>query len=405
MGVLVSRSSQRWLLAAVPFALVAVLGVLRLWVGPGWGILPLLALGPALAALLGGVVLVLAVGAVSVVVDVAFLASDQFGSGAFHRAVTALVAIVGVTVGGALASAARTRRERDLARVRLVADVTQQVLLRPVPRKLGQVNLALRYESAEEEARVGGDLYDVAPTRKGLRLIIGDAKGKGLPALRLAAAVLGSFREAAYEEETLAAVVSRIETSLERQLGDSDDEEFVTAVIAEIPADGSQMELLSCGHPEPLLLRPPAARFIKSTRGNLPLGLGQFTCRPRTTTTICLQPGDEVLFYTDGLAEARNSHGEFFPLADSPALRSPHNLDTLLDRLSAEVDQYAGHAAHDDIALLLVSRSEKLLSWCRRAASVDRLTARPAPGCLASPSSPQAPRSWRVGAGSRPLLI
>ena len=340
----------------MPFALVAAFGALRLAVGAGWGVLPLLAVGPAVAAVLGGVGRVLAVGAEAMVICGLFVTVDHPDSGAFHRALTASLAVIGVTAGASLASVVRARRDRDLARVRLVAEATQQVVLRPVPQEAGPIQLAMRYVSASEEARVGGDLYDVVSTRDYVRLVIGDAKGKGLSALRLAAAVLGSFREAAYEEESLAAIASRIETSLARQLGVEEDEEFVTAIIVEISTDGSKMELLSCGHPDPLLLTPTVPCFIRSARENLPLGLGHLTGEPRSTITTCLEPGDKVLFYTDGLTEARNKAGEFFPLADSPSLRSLQHSDMLLDGLCDEVNQYVGRVAHDDVALLLVCR-------------------------------------------------
>jgi serine phosphatase RsbU (regulator of sigma subunit) len=351
-----NRGSWSLLLAVAPFALVAVLGAVRLAIGSGWGILPLLAVGPAVAAVLGGVRLVMAVGAEAVVICVLFLAADQPGSDAFHRALTALLAIIGVVAAGSLASAAGARRDRDLARVRLVAEATQQVVLRPVPREAGPVKIALRYLSASEEARVGGDLYDVVSTPDYVRLVIGDAKGKGLPALRLAAAVLGAFREAAYEEVGLAAIASRLETSLARQLGSLEDEEFVTAILAEISPDGSKMELLGCGHPDPLLLTPTATRFIRLAGETLPLGLGHLTTEPRSTSTICFEPGDKVLFYTDGLTEARNRAGEFFPLADSPSLRSLWPPDMVLNGLCDEVNQHVGHVPDDDVALLLAYR-------------------------------------------------
>lgn len=114
----------------------------------------------------------------------------------------------------ALASRARERRDRVLAHVQLVAEAAQQVLLRPVPRPADPVRLAAGYLSASSGARVGGDLYEVVTTPECVRLVVGDAKGKGLPAVRSAAAVLGVFREAAHKEDGQAAIVSHIETSL-----------------------------------------------------------------------------------------------------------------------------------------------------------------------------------------------
>jgi serine phosphatase RsbU (regulator of sigma subunit) len=344
-----------WALQVVPFVLVAVLGGVELAVGSRWGVLSLVAVGPALAATLGGVRLVLAVGAEALVICALFAAAYPGGSDAYHRSLTAGMVVIGVSAGGCLASAARARRDRDLTKVRLVAEAAQKVVLRPLPREVGPLKLAMRYLSASDEARVGGDLYDLVSTPDCVRIVVGDAEGKGLAALQSASTVLGVFREAAHEEGSLAAIVARIESSLGREFG---DEEFVTAIFAEFSADGAKMELLSCGHPDPLLLRPAGPRFLGSGQEGLPLGLGHLTSEPHSTSTIALEPGDQVLFYTDGIAEARNRAGEFFPLAECASLRAPQCPDKLVDRLCNEMNKYVGHAPDDDVALLLVSRDK-----------------------------------------------
>jgi len=349
-------SRARLMLPALPFAIIAAIGVSRIVAGPGWGLLPLLAVGPAVAAAAGGPLATLAAGAVALVVCLLFAVGMQ--PGATHRmAEVAFLAVAGVTAAGALASRGRRHRDRELAQARLVAEAAQKVLLPPVPRQAGPVRVAARYLSASCGARVGGDLYEVATTADGVRLIVGDAQGKGLPAVQSAAAVLGVFRETAYEEDSLAAVVSRIETSLARQLG---DEQFVTAILAEVSADGTKIELLSCGHPEPLLLGPARPRFIGPQEGSLPLGLGQLADVPRIPVTIAFEPGDALLFYTDGASEARNKAGVFFPLADCAAVRAAPDPATLPGRLGDEVIRHVGHAPDDDMALLVIYRDGAL---------------------------------------------
>jgi len=245
------------------------------------------------------------------------------------------LAVAGVTAAGILTGRSRRRRDRELAQTRCVSDVAQRVLLRPVPAQVGPVGLTVRYESAASGARIGGDLYEVVTTPGGVRLILGDVEGKGLPAVASAAAVLGVFREAAYEESSLFGIAARIETSLRRQLGEG---QFVTAVLAEISADGDTMELLSCGHPAPLLLsRERLPLLIGPDQGSLPLGLGQLAEVPHVPVMVPLEPGDGVLFYTDGVSEARNKAGEFFPLAASAAVRLPADPATLVGQLGDEV--------------------------------------------------------------------
>jgi serine phosphatase RsbU (regulator of sigma subunit) len=341
------------LIQALPFTLTVGIGVARVIVGPGWGLVPLLAVGPAVAAAVGGAAYTLASGTLALVICTLLLIDPMSGPPARRADVIGLVAVAAVTAAGIVASTARRRRENELAEVRVVADVAQQVLLRPVPSRVGSVRLAVKYLSASSQARVGGDLYDVVHAAHGVRLVVGDAEGKGLPAVQSAAALLGAFRDAAHEEDSLAAIASRIETSLGRQLS---DEGFVTAIFAEISADGSKMELLSCGHPGPLLLSDAEPRFLDTGEGSLPLGLGHLSSEPRIPVTIPLDGYDAVLFYTDGATDARNSAGTFFSLDSCAAVRGEGCYDTLVDRLGRELARYVGHAPDDDVALLLVYR-------------------------------------------------
>jgi serine phosphatase RsbU (regulator of sigma subunit) len=202
-------------------------------------------MGPAMTAATAGLAYTVSAGTVALAGCLLFLVGPQ-PAAAHRQAQIALVAVAGVTAAGLLAGGRRRRRARELAEIRLVAEVAQRVLLHPIPRQAGPVQLAVRYLSASAGARVGGDLYEVVTTPDFVRLIVGDVEGKGLPGVASAAAVLGVFREAAHDEGSLAAIVARIETSLGRQLG---DEQFVTAVLAEISTAGDKIELLSCGHP------------------------------------------------------------------------------------------------------------------------------------------------------------
>jgi hypothetical protein len=340
------RTKGDLILLALPFAMMAAVGAARLVFGSDWGLLPLLVVGPAVAAAVGGFYYTLAAGAVALA-ECVLLAADMYPD--MRPAEVAFYAGVGVTAVGAVACLARERRASELARVRLVAEAAQQVLLRPVPGQVGSVTMAVRYLSASTGARVGGDLYEVVVTPERVRLIVGDVEGKGLPAVKSAAVVLGVFREAAHDEIDLAGIVGRIEASLAREFG---DEQFVTAVLADFPADGAKMELLSCGHPAPLLLGESRPRFIGPDEGSLPLGLGDLTDEPRVPVTVSFGPGEQILFYTDGVSEARNKAGEFFPLAECGFLSGVPDPTALVDRLSDEIVRHVGHAPDDDIALL-----------------------------------------------------
>ena len=227
------------------------------------------------------------------------------------------------------------------------------MLLRPLPGRVGQVRMAGRYLSASSRARIGGDLYAAVPTASGVRLIVGDAEGKGLSAVEQAATAMGAFRDAAHDERTLSAIAARIEATLDRELS---EEQFITAILAEVKQDGSKIDVINCGHPQPLQLGPKGPRLLGPADGTLPLGFGALAAAERIPFTITLQADETVLFYTDGLIEARNRAGEFFPLTECASVQTPADPHTLLERLIAEVSQHVSHQPHDDIVLLVVRR-------------------------------------------------
>jgi phosphoserine phosphatase RsbU/P len=252
----------------------------------------------------------------------------------------------------------RSEREQTLLRVTRVAEVAQRAILRPVPARVGRVAFAVRYLSAAEEAVVGGDFYDVAVTPRGVRLVVGDVKGKGLEAVQLAATVLGSFRQAAFTSPDLVDLAAELDRSTSRQLG---EEDFVTAVLAEFGPRG-ELRLVNCGHPPPLLFRGGVAWPLTGRGPTTPLGLDPVPVLEQ----VELVPADRLLLYTDGLVEARDGQGRPFALSDrAAALLTGPSLDDALDRLVAEVLAHAGGQLDDDMALVLAQPRRQML---RRAA-------------------------------------
>ncbi|MFI5874956.1 PP2C family protein-serine/threonine phosphatase [Streptomyces sp. NPDC051445] len=312
--------------------------------------LPLLAAGPALAATTNGPRGVLCVGLLAAAVGATLGAR----AGAPGREVAAvLAALVAVTLASALASALRSRRERVLAAVRSVAEAAQHALLRPVPATVGPFEVAVRYSAAAAEARIGGDLYALVPTPYGVRLIVGDVRGKGLPAVGTAALVLGVFREAAYDEPDLLAVVDRIERSLARNLG-SDD--FVTAVVAGYPRSG-QLEVVNCGHAPPLLVGASTGiTAVEPAHPAPPLGLRALTDQTPSLQVLSFDDGDQLLLYTDGVIEARDRDREFYPLAEGLARHLRDDPAHTVGAIHEELLAHVGGRLHDDAALLLIRK-------------------------------------------------
>jgi serine phosphatase RsbU (regulator of sigma subunit) len=213
--------------------------------------------------------------------------------------------------------------------------------------------VAVRYSAAAAEARIGGDLYALLPTPYGVRLIVGDVRGKGLPAVSTAALVLGVFQEAAYDEPDLLAVVARIERSLARNLGTDD---FVTAVVAGYPRAG-HLEVVNCGHAPPLLVRASGDVVpVDPTHPAPPLGLRALTGETPSLQVLPFADGDQLLLYTDGVTEARNHHREFYPLAEGLARHLCDEPARTLTALHDELLAHVGGRLHDDAALLLLHK-------------------------------------------------
>jgi serine phosphatase RsbU (regulator of sigma subunit) len=349
------RGGAGWLLAVLPFALVAGIGIARGIIGPGQDLLPLLVAGPAVAAIVGSVWLTLAAGAWAMAVAAVL---DAFqGTGPDHRRTeVVLVATAVITVTAIAAARARERRDAELSEARGIADAVQKVLLRPVPARACGVRLGVSYASASSGARVGGDLYDVVASADRVRVIVGDVQGKGLPALETASAVLGVFREAAHDAGGgLEAVVGRIESTLARELS---EEQFVTAVLAEIHQDEPGVRILNCGHPPPLLLGPAEARYAGGEEGSLPLGMTDLGDAPRRPVVLPFGPGEGILLYTDGASEARGRSGDFFALAAQCPLTVMPEPATFVEAVRDKIISHVGRSLDDDMTLLLAYRSQ-----------------------------------------------
>ncbi|MET8083652.1 PP2C family protein-serine/threonine phosphatase [Micromonospora sp. NPDC005197] len=323
-------------------ALLAIVSGLELADGRRAHYVALLVAAPVLAAALAAWRVVLGVGAVATLIGVGFALFDP------RMMLVTSVNVVGVAVASGLAVAVASIRQRQaeqIAELTKLASVAQQAVLRPLGPQVGMLSVAGRYISSTATAEIGGDLYEAIDTPYGVRMIIGDVRGKGLDAVRLASIVLGSYRHVAYERADLRAVVADLDRAVARNVG---DEDFVTAALVE--ERGGTLTIVNCGHPSPLLLRRGAVIPLEPPAPAPPLGFMPVV-RPRVER---LEPGDRLLLFTDGLGEARRD-GEFFPTADRAWRLLGHGTvaDGLASLETALVEWVHGHL-DDDIALVLM---------------------------------------------------
>ncbi|MFC0029625.1 PP2C family protein-serine/threonine phosphatase [Micromonospora chaiyaphumensis] len=323
-------------------ALLAIVSAVELADGRPAHYIALMVAAPFLAAALASWRVVLGVGLLATGIGAAFALAEQTMS--LVTAVNVAGIALATAIAGAVA-AVRQRQSERIAELSRLASVAQQAVLRSLGPQVGTLAVAARYISSTATAEIGGDLYEAMDTPYGVRMIIGDVRGKGLEAVRLASIVLGSYRHVAYERADLRAVVTDLDRAVARNAG---DEDFVTAALVE--ERGGTLTIVNCGHPPPLLLRRGAVIPLEPPAPAPPLGFMPVV-RPRVER---LEPGDRLLLFTDGLGEARRD-GEFFPTADRAWRLLGHGTvaDGLASLETALVEWVHGRL-DDDIALVLM---------------------------------------------------
>ena len=340
-----SGALARRVLAVLLALAITVLAVAQYRSGRGPVAVAWLAVGPLLASLLLRPLVTAVLAGWATLLGVGLIVDQPARPGSLvsHLGVCVLLAAFAVAN-----SVLRTAAQRRLSRVRAVARVAQSALLREVPATVTAGRLASRYLSAAAEARVGGDVLEVVPDAARPRWLIGDTRGKGLPAVRLASVAMTSFRDACAQPGLSLPEIARVvDRSVTRAAG---DEDFVTAVFAELDPHG-WLQLVTCGHPPPLRLTADGSMQALNPRAHAtPLGLHP----DPQPSTFTISPGDRLVFYTDGLLEARDRAGRYFRLEDcADTLRQP-DLQAAADGLLERVLAHTKRKLDDDVALLLV---------------------------------------------------
>ncbi|MFD3779943.1 PP2C family protein-serine/threonine phosphatase [Streptomyces sp. NPDC058612] len=277
------------------------------------------------------------------------------------EAMTELATVLTVSGLALLINRVVRRSGERLASAREIAEAAQRAVLPTPAERIGGLHVSAAYEAAQADAFIGGDLYAVQDTPYGVRLAVGDVRGKGLGAVEAVAVVLGAFREAAESEPTLEGVAQRLERALAREgtRWDSLDavEGFTTCVLGEIPPGAEVLRLVNRGHPEPLLLHADGRLAVLAPADPaLPLGMGELGGWPDRAQEWAFPAGTTLLLFTDGLTEARDGAGVFYEPAERLRGRVFPGPDALLSALGSDVRRHTGGGATDDMALLAVGR-------------------------------------------------
>jgi len=243
-------------------------------------------------------------------------------------------------------------RERE--RVEQEFSVARRIQQASLPKTLPVLEgweIAPHYRPARE---VGGDFYDVLELEDGqFGLVVGDATGKGVPAALVMATTCGMLRAAANSSKSPGEVLARVNEALSARIPPS---MFVTCFYAVLDPVSGRLLYANAGHDLPYLRRGSDAEELRA-RG-MPLGLMPGMSYEEGDNY--LREGDSVLFYSDGLVEARNPHREMFGFPRLRILIAGHNKERSLGNfLMEELWSFTGEGweQEDDITLLTLERS------------------------------------------------
>ena len=236
---------------------------------------------------------------------------------------------------------------------RSVAEALQLAVL---PEQLPAVpgwELAARYLPAGIGATVGGDFYDAYLAFDRLVLTLGDVAGHGLRAAAVMGQVRNALRAFTLEHIQPEAVMIRAR----RLLRTREPDELVTMLFGALDPETGRLEWATAGHPPPVLVAADGTARQLDHPGCPPLGSPPIVSPPPSTQVVTIQPGETIVWFTDGLVERRGEDLEdgFARLvAVAPRLdpRRPDSIDAVLAEL------VPGRQRPDDVCLLILRRNE-----------------------------------------------
>ena len=254
-----------------------------------------------------------------------------------------------------LASRAAVAAEREQRRIweDVAATLRTSLLPERLPRIPG-VELAAVCQPSDP-AVLGGDFYDVFPASEGSWfLVVGDVCGKGPGAAAVTAAARHTIRAEAAHDTDPARILHQVSDALYRQLEGNDSARWCTAVLARMtPTGGGALLEISCGgHPLPRVRRADGTVELAAEPGTV---VGLVPHGQSSTVTTRLASGDALVFFTDGIIEARmdtelfGEEGLDAVLAHS----APHSSEDVIAAVMDQLDR-ADVVQNDDAAVLVV---------------------------------------------------
>ena len=260
--------------------------------------------------------------------------------------IVAIFVMTWIVKGRYTDAAARARRSEPLS----AAAEVQWDLLPPLACSTERLALGGILEPAYE---IGGDSFDYAFDASRVDFTIVDAIGHGMSAVLMSSAAINSLRNSRRARASIAEAYDIADLAIATQFGDS---YYVTGLLGTLDLQSGTLTWINAGHVLPMLVRNGTYAGPLRCKPSRPLGLGGPLVEIAQRT---LQPGDRVLFYTDGITEARSSDGAFFGddrLADLLVRASLENLPVqeTVRHLADSIIGFSGLGLRDDATMLLM---------------------------------------------------
>jgi sigma-B regulation protein RsbU (phosphoserine phosphatase) len=265
-----------------------------------------------------------------------------------ERVLTTLAAQVAIAIENARLYQEVRAQERQLERDISMAREVQLRLLPLTPPETAHAEMAVRFLPART---IGGDLYDFVEYGPGqTAIVLGDVSGKAAPAALFAALVSGIMRSAAQQQPGPAEMLALLNEAIqERKL----ESQYVTLLFAVWNDENRTLQVANSGAVQPVVCRAGESFTVRAE--GFPLGM--FPDASYDELTVAGEPGDVVIFVSDGILDAENAEGEMYGserLADLLCSRRENSAREIADAILADVARFLGERDHFDDETIIV---------------------------------------------------
>jgi sigma-B regulation protein RsbU (phosphoserine phosphatase) len=265
------------------------------------------------------------------------------------RMLTTLTAQVAIAIENARLYQAVRRQEAQLEKDIAMAREVQLRLLPTTAPEQTNADLAVRFLPART---IGGDLYDfIEYGDSRTAIVLGDVSGKAAPAALFAALVSGIMRSAAAHRPDPAQMLATLNDALqERKL----DSQYVTLLFALWNDENRTLQVANSGAVQPVLCRQGQSSTVRAE--GFPLGM--FSDVVYDQFHLAAEPGDAVVFISDGITDAENDQGEMYGDERLSSLLCAHRglpAVDIADAILADVSRFqGGHDRFDDETIIVL---------------------------------------------------